>query len=111
MFGALPACGAGPRAIQLRYEVIQTHEAALERAIARGQSLREQMAHDGETPDGCADLTTSRDDASAAALAVCDTASGTRDTDAAVRCERARRRARDATAGWDRCEPVTPPPA
>ncbi|MBN8615464.1 MAG: hypothetical protein J0L92_33015, partial [Deltaproteobacteria bacterium] len=89
MLAALPACGASPRTVQLRYEAIQTHEAALERAIARGQSLREQMAHDGETLEGCADLTTSLDDAAAAARAVCDTAGGTQDTDAAVRCERA----------------------
>jgi hypothetical protein len=108
---ALPACGAAPRAVTQRYEAIQTHEAALERAIVRGQSLRDAMALEGETPERCGDLTTSLDAASAAADAVCDAASGTRDADAAVRCERARRRARDATAGWDRCGSGQTPPA
>lgn len=86
LLGCGGATVAGPHA---RYAAIQVHEAELERALVRSE--------DGD----CAGRRAELDAAGGASAAICELARGARDADAAVRCERATRRARDARASLD----------
>lgn len=114
LLGALPCAGCGgapPRDASTRHAEIQRHETSLERALVEGARIHEALAQpaaggEAEERDRCAPLAAAIFEAGEAAARVCEVADETRDADATVRCERARRRAADAAAGWSRCEPA-----
>jgi hypothetical protein len=95
--------GAPPRDGHARHAEIQRHEASLERAIADGTRVQEALAEE-VTEERCTALTRAVTEAGEAAERVCEVAREVREADTAVRCERARRRAADATAGRSPCE-------
>lgn len=99
----LSACGsAPPRDTNARHADIQRHEAALERALVEGARAHETIAVE-PSEAGCSALAVAVTEAGEAAGRVCEIAREARDPDARLRCERARRRATDATAGWSPC--------
>jgi hypothetical protein len=104
----LAGCGASiPRDAHTRHADIQRHEAELEHALVEGARAQEALAVE-PTEASCTALAVAVTEAGEAAGRVCAVAREARDADAALRCERARRRAADATAGWSRCEHGAP---
>lgn len=101
---AWAGCGAAtPRDAHARHADIQRHEADLERALVEGARIQQMLAEHASEAE-CSALAEAVTEAGEAAGRVCDVAREVRDADASVRCERARRRAADSTAGWSRCE-------
>lgn len=87
--------GAPTRDAHARHADILRSEATLERALAR----EARAARSPGSPFACEERAASAAEALAAAERVCEVARELDEEDAAVRCERASRRADDAAAG------------